>query len=81
VYRNMKIDRTGRNLVAGAYGRGAFTFDFGSAAVTPPTTIPKLPRTQPPLATTGSKVVWPVFGALLVAAALLALRRRRPASR
>jgi hypothetical protein len=79
VYRNMKIDRTGRNLVAGAYGRGAFTFDFGSAAVTPPTTIPKLPRTKPPLATTGANVVWPVAGVVLLAAALLVVRRRRHA--
>jgi hypothetical protein len=79
VYRNMKIDRTGRKLVAGAYGRGAYTYDFGSAAQTPPTTIPKLPRTAPPLATTGSPVTWPVLGAVLLAAGLLTARRRRRA--
>jgi hypothetical protein len=76
VYRVMRIDRTGRNLVAGAYGRGAYTFDFGSAAVTPPTVIPKLPRT-PSLATTGNTVALPIFGGLLLAAVLLVVRRRR----
>jgi hypothetical protein len=79
-FRSMKLDRTGRYVVAGAYGRGAYTLDFGAAATKPPTTIPKLPKTEnnrPPLATTGAPVVLPILGAVVLSLALLLRRRRR----
>lgn len=33
-YRSMQLDPTGRYLTAGAYGRGGWTYDFGSKAAT-----------------------------------------------
>ena len=33
-YRSMKLDPTGQYLVAGAYGRGGWVYDFGSPPVT-----------------------------------------------
>jgi hypothetical protein len=46
-YRSMKFDLTGRYLVAGAYGRGAWVYDFGSPARTSYADVPvaKLPGT------------------------------------
>jgi LPXTG-motif cell wall-anchored protein len=34
-FRSMKLDLSGRYLIAGAYGRGAWVYDFGSAAAAP----------------------------------------------
>jgi hypothetical protein len=80
-FRSMNLDRTGRYVLAGAYGRGPWIYDFGSAARTPPTTIPRIPR-GPTLSATGLTSVWPTLGVVLVALAVLAglvARRRRHA--
>src|SRR5206468_2665159 len=41
--RSMQLSRDGRYLLAGAYGRGGWVYDFGAAATSPPTVVPQHP--------------------------------------
>ena len=75
-YRTMTLNHNGRYLGAGAFGRGAYVYDFGSAARTPPTTVPKVPS-SPTLSTTGLDPMWPTLGAVLVLLGAFVARRRR----
>jgi MYXO-CTERM domain-containing protein len=72
----MTLNHDGRYLGAGAFGRGAWIYDFGSAAKTPPTKVPTLPGTGR-LSTTGLDPMWPIAGVVLIGAAALIARRRR----
>jgi hypothetical protein len=81
-FRSMQLSRNGRYLIAGAYGRGAWVYDFGANAKVPPTVVPKHPTaggsSGGSIAATGLSYRVPV-GALLVllaAAAAFAIRRR-----
>jgi hypothetical protein len=78
-FRSMTVDRTGRYVLAGAYGRGPWTYDFGAAAKTPPTKVPTLPGGGGggSLATTGLDPAWPIAGVLLVGFAAVVARGRR----
>jgi hypothetical protein len=73
-YRTMTLNKDGRYLGAGAYGRGAWIYDFGSAAKTPPSVVPKLPGR---LSATGLNPAWPITGVALIAIAAFVRRRRR----
>ena len=48
-YRSMKLDPTGRYLVAGAYGRGGWVYDFG------PATAPRTGHNHPTLKPAGAR--------------------------
>jgi len=39
-FRSMKLDQTGRYVLGGAYGRGAWVFDFGSKGVVAQNVVP-----------------------------------------
>jgi hypothetical protein len=75
-FRSMNLDRTGRYVLAGAFGRGPWIYDFGSAAQTPPTTIPPVPGLQH-LSATGLDPMWPILGVVLVGLGAYVARRRR----
>jgi hypothetical protein len=74
-YRTMTLNHDGRYLGAGAFGRGAYIYDFGSAAKTPPTTVPKLPG--PKLSATGLDPMWPILGVVFIVLGAFVVRRRR----
>lgn len=79
-FRSMKMDDSGRYVLAGAYGRGAWVYDFGAPAGTAPG--PKKPtqvngvRKTLPATGAESNVVF-ALGALM-AAALISRRLRTP---
>jgi hypothetical protein len=85
-YRSMRMDNTGRYLLAGAYGRGAWVFDFAAAGGAvkgePKPVVKGTKQTKSPLPATGLATgEWLGLGLLLAALAVgLSSRRlgRRP---
>jgi hypothetical protein len=80
-YRSMRLSLDGRYLLAGAYGRGGWVYDFGAKAVTPPSAAAKTPGSTVKgtgLAKTGLSAKLPVAALvlMLLAAAAFAVRRR-----
>jgi hypothetical protein len=80
-FRSMKLDLTGRYLVAGAYGRGAWVYDFGSKAASPAlgggtVVAGKKITGSGSLPATGTESTLMFALALLVAAAVLSARLR-----
>jgi hypothetical protein len=78
-YRSMRLSLDGRYLLAGAYGRGGWVYDFASKAVVPPTVPVKVPLVAGGgLANSGmpAKVPFIALSLLLAVAAVGALRRR-----
>jgi hypothetical protein len=78
-YRSMKMDDSGRYVLAGAYGRGAWVYDFGSAAG-------KTAPTKKPTQVKGVRKTLPATGAegnltlalfALTGAAVLSRRLRK----
>jgi hypothetical protein len=77
-YRSMKLDLTGRYLVGGAYGRGAWVYDFGTSGAPvkkPATKVKGVHKTRLPATGAESNVVLALV--LLAGASLLSRRSRR----
>jgi photosystem II stability/assembly factor-like uncharacterized protein len=84
-FRSMRLSADGRYLLAGAYGRGGWIYDFGAKAATSPTKVPKHPKAKPvratapsgSLAATGLAAGLPPAAGLLIGLAIVVHRRRR----
>ena len=78
-YRSMRLSLDGRYLLAGAYGRGGWVYDFGAAAKTPPSVGVKGTGTSRggTLSKTGLPARLPIAAVVLIFLGLAA-RRARP---
>jgi hypothetical protein len=82
-YRSMRLSLDGRYLLAGAYGRGGWVYDFNAKAAVPPTVPVKVPLIAAGggLAKSGMSGRVPVVALMLLLAAAAAYGARRRLNR